>query len=114
MFKPVATILAAALILSPVAAASGLTEVTLQMNYDPAKLETEAGAAEIVSELRREARKLCTHRMIVIGAPMLDQACADSLVKAAIAQIHADQTAAGRALSPAFESLVTVNYAQAN
>jgi UrcA family protein len=114
MFKPVVTILAAALILSPVAAASGMTEVTLQMNYDPAKLETDAGSAEIVSELRREARKLCTHRLMVIGAPMVDHACAESLVKAAIEQIHADQTEAGRALSPAFKSLVAVNYAQAN
>ncbi|MFN7056278.1 UrcA family protein [Hyphomonas sp.] len=114
MFKPVATILAAALILSPVAAASGLTQVTLTMNYDAEKLETEAGTAEIVSELRREARKLCTHRLLVIGAPMVDQACADSLVKEAIQQIHADQSAAGRALSPAFKSLVTVNYAEAN
>lgn len=114
MFKPTATILGAALLLTPIAFASDLKEVTLRVNYDPAVLETEAGSAELVRELRRESRKVCSHRVIITGTPYVDRGCVDSLVSAAIQQIHADQTQAGQAIAPAFERLAVLDYAQAN
>lgn len=114
MFKPTATILAAALILSPAAFAQAPTEVTLHVSYDPQLLASEAGSAELVRTLRREARKVCSHTIVITGTPYTDRVCVDNLVTEAIRQIHSDQSAAGQAIAPAFEQLASLDYALAN
>ncbi|ABI78236.1 hypothetical protein HNE_0368 [Hyphomonas neptunium ATCC 15444] len=114
MLKATSMILAAAMVLTPVAAAESLKEVTLKMDYDPAALTSEAGAATLVSELKREARKVCSQRMPAIGSVYVDTTCADTLVKSAVQQIHADVSDAGQAVAPEFQRLAAVDYALAN
>lgn len=114
MLKATSMILAAAMVLTPVAAAESLKEVTLKMNYDPALLTSEAGAETIVSDLKREARKVCSHRVPALSTVVVDNACADALVKAAVQQIHADVSDAGAAVAPGFQRLAAVDYALAN
>ena len=110
MLKATSMILAAAMVLTPVAAAESLKEVTLKMNYDPALLTSEDGA----ETLKREARKVCSQRVPAMGAVYVDEACADALVKAAIQQIHADVSTAGAEIAPGFQRLAAVDYALAN
>lgn len=114
MLKATSMILAAAMVLTPVAAAESLKEVTLTMDYDPALLTSDAGAESIISELKREARKVCSQRLPAIGSIYVDTTCADSLVKAAVQQIEADVSGAGQAVSPGFARLAAVDYALAN
>ncbi|MFN4025037.1 MAG: UrcA family protein [Hyphomonas sp.] len=114
MFKPTSMILAAAMVLTPFAAAQSGKEVTLRMDYDPALLASDDGADSLVKSLKREARKLCSQRIPATGGTYLDQDCVSNLMTAAIQQIHNDQTAAGTQIAPGFEKLVTVEYALAN
>lgn len=114
MFKPTSMILAAAMVLTPLATAQSGKEVTLRMDYDPALLASDAGADSLVKSLKREARKLCSQRVPATGGNFIDQTCVSGLMTAAIQQIHADQTAAGTQLAPGFEKLVTVEYALVN
>ena len=114
MLKATSMILAAAMVLTPVAAAESLKEVTLKMDYDPALLTSEAGVETLVSELKREARKVCSQRLPAIGSVYVDADCADTLVKAAVTQIHADVSDAGQAVAPEFQRLAAVDYALAN
>lgn len=114
MLKASSIILAVAMAITPVAAAESLKEVTLKMDYDPALLTSEAGAETLVSELKREARKLCSQRLPAIGSVYVDTNCADTLVKAAVQQIHADVIDAGQAVAPEFQRLASVDYALAN
>jgi UrcA family protein len=114
MLKFSSMILAAAMAVTPVAAAESLKEVTLKMDYDPALLTSEAGAETLVSELKREARKVCSQRLPAVGSMVVDADCADALVKAAVTQIHADVSDAGQAVAPEFQRLAAVDYALAN
>lgn len=114
MLKVSSMILAAAMMVTPVAAAESLKEVTLKMNYDPALLTSEAGAETLVSDLKREARKVCSQRIPALGSVYVDTNCADTLVKAAVQQIHADVSDAGQAVVPDFQRLAAVDYALAN
>ncbi|MFN3607661.1 MAG: UrcA family protein [Hyphomonas sp.] len=114
MLKVSSIILAAAMALTPVAAAESLKEVTLKMDYDPALLTSETGAETVVSQLKREARKVCSQRLPAIGSVYVDTNCADTLVKAAVQQIHADVSDAGQAVAPEFQRLAAVDYALAN
>lgn len=114
MFKPTSMILAAAMLLTPFAAAQGGAEVTLRMDYDPALLASDEGADSLITLLKREARKVCSQRIPATGGTYVDQDCVAGLMAAAIQQIHADQSAAGTAIAPGFEKLVTVEYALAN
>lgn len=113
MLKATSMILAAAMVLAPVAAAESLKEVTLTMDYDPALLTTEAGVETLVSDLESKARKLCSQRVPAIGAIYVDDTCSASLVKAAVQQIHADQATAVE-LAPAFQELAAVDFVLAN
>lgn len=114
MLKVSSIILAAAMAFTPVAAAESLKEVTLKMDYDPALLTSETGAETVVSQLKREARKVCSQRLPAIGSVYVDTDCADTLVKAAVQQIHADLNDAGQAVAPEFQRLAAVDYALAN
>jgi len=120
MFKPTVSILAAAMILAPVASAESLKgterlrEVTLHMEYDPAKLTTEEGTASLVKSLKREARRACSQRISVMSSYYVDFDCADTLVKAAIQKIHADQSEAGLDIAPSFQRLAALDYALIN
>ena len=114
MLKVSSMIVAAAMVLTPVAAADSLKEVTLKMDYDPALLTSDAGAETLVSELKREARKVCSQRLPAIGSMYVDSECANSLVKAAVQQIHADVSEAGADVAPDFQRLAAVEYALAN
>jgi UrcA family protein len=114
MLKATSMILAAAMVFTPVAAAESLKEVTLKMNYDPALLTSEDGAETIVTSLKREARKVCSQRVPAMGAVYVDETCTDTLVKAAIQQIHADVSTSGAEIAPTFQRLAAVDYALAN
>ena len=114
MLKATSMILAAAMVLTPVAAAESLKEVTLKMNYDPALLTSEDGAETIVTSLKREARNICSQRVPAMGAVYVDETCADALVNAAIQQIHADVSTSGADITPGFQRLAAVDYALAN
>lgn len=114
MFKPTTMILAAAMVLTPIAAAEGGKEVTLRMNYDPGLLASDDGAGSLITSLKREARKVCSQRIPATGGTYIDQDCVTSLMTAAVHQIHEDQSAAGTPIAPGFEKLVTVEYALAN
>ena len=114
MLKATSMILAAAMVLTPVAVAGPVKEVTLTMDYDPALLASEDGAATLVADLESKARKLCSQRVPALGTVYVDAECSASLVKAAVAQIHADQSELGLELAPAFQRLAAVDYALAN
>lgn len=114
MFRPTSMILAAAMMLTPFAAAEGGTEVTLRMDYDPALLASDDGADGLVRSLKRQARKVCSQRIPATGGYYIDQDCVSSLMAAAVHQIHEHQSAAGTQIAPGFEKLVTVEYALAN
>lgn len=114
MFKATSMILAAAMVFSPFAAAEPLKEVTLKMDYDPALLASDEGTDLLVTSLKREARKVCSHRVPATGSTYIDRDCVDGLMTAAVQQIHDDQSAAGQLFAPSFEQLVTVEYALVN
>lgn len=114
MLKVTSTILAAAMVLTPVAVAGPVKEVTLKMDYDPALLSTDAGVETLVSDLETKARKVCSQRIPAIGSIYVDTECSANLVKAAVQQIHADQSEAGLDIAPGFQTLASVDFPLAN
>lgn len=113
MFKATFLILAATMALVPMAAAQP-KQVTLAMDYDPALLSSETGAQALVSDLTREAHKLCSQRMPALGTLLVDKDCAADLVKAAVQQIHAEHASAGQEIAPGFQKLAAVDHVLAN
>ena len=68
MIKSTVSVLAAALLLSPVALAQGGKMVTLTHTYDTALVSSEDGAAELLADLTSAAKRACTSRAPVLGA----------------------------------------------
>ncbi|MEQ9505115.1 MAG: UrcA family protein [Hyphomonas sp.] len=114
MFKSTVSVLVAAFALSPVALAEGGKEVTLSHTYDTALLETDAGATALIADLKKAAKRVCTTRIPASGTPYVDRDCAESLVMAAVKDIHAAQTENGVAIAPAFERVALVQLASAD
>ena len=114
MFKSTVSVLVAAFVLSPVALAEGSKEVTLSHTYDAALLETDTGAATLIADLTRAAKRVCTTRIPASGTPYVDGDCVDTLVMAAVKDIHAEQAGNGVAIAPAFERVALVQLASAD
>ena len=114
MFKSTVSALAAAVLLSPAAFAEGGKKVTLSHDYDAALVSTDAGTATLLSDLERAARRTCTSRVPGTGGYYLDTACADTLLVAAVKQIHETHTASGLDVAPAFERIALTRLASAD
>lgn len=113
MFKPTLAALAAVFALSPAAFAETRL-VTLSHQYDTALLATDEGAAQLLSDLTRAARRTCTSRVPASGVTFTDAACVDALFVAAIKQIHAAHVEAGTAIAPAFEQVALTQLASSD
>ncbi|HRJ01101.1 MAG TPA: UrcA family protein [Hyphomonas sp.] len=103
MLKSTLTVLAAAAFLVPAALAEGGQTVTLKHDYDASLLSDDAGAAQILSELKRAAARACTSRVPAYGGQFTDPVCTDYLYEAAVKQIHETGLAAGISFAPQFE-----------
>lgn len=114
MFKSTIPVLAAVLLLSPAAVAEGKKEVTLTHDYDAALLSSDAGTSLLMDELTKAARRTCTSRIPAYGGMYTDLGCAESLVSAAVKDIHAAQAAAGTQMAPSFERLALTRLASAD
>lgn len=114
MLKSTVSAVAAALILSPAAVAEGGKMVTLTHNYDAALVSSDDGAATLLSELERAAKRTCSSRVPGLGGYYLDADCAESLLVSAVRQIHAAHIAAGLDVAPAFERIALTQLASAD
>lgn len=114
MFKSTVSAVLAALVLAPAAYAEGGTRVTLSHTYDAAQLQSDEGAAALIADLKKAAKRVCTTRLPASGTPYIDRGCAESLVIAAVKDIHAAQTEAGMTIAPAFERVALVQLASAD
>jgi len=113
MFKPTLAALAAVFALSPAAFAEGKL-VTLTHEYDTALLSSDEGAAQLLAELTRAAKRTCTSRLPASGMSYTDSECVESLFVAAVKQIHAATTEKGAAVAPAFEKVALTQLASAD
>ncbi len=114
MFKSTVSAVAAALLLSPAAFAQGARMVTLSHDYDAALVSSDAGAGALLAELEQAAKRVCTSRIPGTGGHYLDAACANSLVLAAVKQIHETHTAAGLEVAPTLERIALTQLASAD
>ena len=114
MIKSTVSVLAAALILSPVALAQGGKMVTLTHTYDTALVSSEDGAAELLADLTSAAKRACTSRAPVLGMDYTDTACAETLVVAAVNQIQLETKQAGTDMAPSLERIALTQLASAN
>jgi len=114
MFKSTVSVLVAAVLLSPAAFAESGKIVTLKHDYDAALLASDEGASDLLTALTRAAKRACSSRVPAYGGFYTDLDCADSLVKAAVKEIHAAQTAAGVEMAPAFERIALTQLASAD
>lgn len=102
MLKSTLTVLAAAAILVPSAAAEG-QKVTLKHDYDVSLLSDDAGSVKLLSELKRAAARACTSRVPAYGGQFTDRVCTETLFEAAVKQIHTSGLASGIDFAPSFE-----------
>ncbi|MBK8198275.1 MAG: UrcA family protein [Acidobacteria bacterium] len=102
MFKSTVMAALAVAALAPAAFAEGKT-VTLTHQYDTGLVSSDDGAAELIAELDRAAKRACTSRVPGLGISFTDEACAESLLTAAVKQIHTASLEAGTFIAPAFE-----------
>jgi UrcA family protein len=114
MFKSTVSALAAVVLLSPAAFAEDGKMVTLSHDYDAALVSSDAGADALLAELEKAAKRTCTSRIPGTGGYYLDAACADTLLVAAVKQIHETHTAAGLDVAPAFERIALTHLASAD
>jgi UrcA family protein len=114
MFKFTVLAVVAIVLLSPAAFAEDGKMVTLTHDYDAALVSSDAGAGALLAELEWAAKRVCTSRVPGAGGQYLDTACADSLVLAAVKQIHEAHTAAGLDVAPTFERIALTQLASAD
>ncbi len=114
MFKSTVSALAAAVLLSPAAFAETGKMVTLTHDYDAGLLSSEAGASVLMADLKRAARRACTSRIPASGGYYTDTACADSLIAAAVKQIHEAHSAQGMEMAASFERIALTQLASAD
>lgn len=88
--------------LAPAALADS-KKVTLKHQYDTALVSSDDGAAELLTELTRAANRACTSRVPAVSVSYTDEACVNSLLTAAVKQIHEASLDAGVAIAPTFE-----------
>lgn len=114
MFKSTVSVLAAVALLSPIALAERAKPVTLTHVYDRALVSSEDGAAELLADLTRAAKRVCTSRAPLVSMTYTDKACAETLVVAAVKQIQLETAAAGIGMAPSLERIALTQLASAN
>lgn len=114
MFKPTVLAALAVVAFSPVAVAEGGKMVTLKHEYDTSLISSDEGAATLLADLTRAAKRACTSRVPALGGLYTDMDCTEMLVAGAVQKIHADQLEAGTTMAPAFEKVALTQIASAN
>lgn len=104
MLKPIVSIMAAAMILSPLAVAGEKTPITVSIAYDKEMLATKAGAAEVLDAITDQAKEACTSYVHVFGGNYTDRKCVRSIVTSAVSKIRDKQALEGREAAGDFAS----------
>ncbi|KCZ60200.1 UrcA family protein [Hyphomonas chukchiensis] len=102
MLKPIASIMAAAVILSPVAFAEAQTPITVEIEYDKDLVALDSGAPVVMASIESQAKKACTSYVPVFGGYYTDRSCVDDIVSAAISKINEQQASEGRKTADKF------------
>jgi len=110
MLKFSAPIIALALAVAPTAVAD-TTEVAVELEYDSAMLVTEAGAEEVISSLKSQAKDACAYRSSITFTSKIDRSCVKSVVAEAATEILAEREEAGLETADVFTRLAAVEYA---
>jgi UrcA family protein len=113
MLKPIVSIMAAAMILSPLAVAGEKTPITVSIAYDKDMLATKAGAAEVLDAITDQAKDACTSYVHVFGGNYTDRTCVKSIVTSAVSKIREQQALEGRDAAGEFASSDAVILADA-
>lgn len=114
MSKSTFSVLAAVFLLSPAALADRIKEVTLTHEYDAALLSSDAGTSLLLDGLTKAAKRTCTSRIPAHGGFHTDLACTESLVTAAVRDIHAAHTIAGTRMAPSFSRMALMQLASSD
>jgi UrcA family protein len=113
MLKPIVSIMAAAMILSPLAVAGEKTPITVSIAYDKDMLATKAGAAEVLDAITDQAKDACTSYVHVFSGNYTDRKCVKSIVTSAVSKIREQQALEGRDAAGEFASSDAVILADA-
>ena len=113
MLKPIVSIMAAAVMLSPMAVAETLTPITVSIEYDKDLLASDAGAAVVMNSITTQAKKACTTYVPVFGGNYTDRSCVKDIVSSAIRKIHEQQALEGRDTADVFASKAVMYLADA-
>ena len=95
MLKPIVSIMAAAMILSPPAAAGETTPNTVSIAYEKEMLATKAGAADVLDAITDQAKDACTTYVPVFGGNHTDRKCVKSIITSAVSKIREKQALEG-------------------
>jgi UrcA family protein len=112
MMKSIVSAAAFALVAIPAAGAEPRVPVSLAFTYETGKVTTDEGVAELLGDLRREARLVCTQKQTRYGGPFIDTDCANDLVGQAVKGIYEAQSAAGVSVAPRLARLARVELAR--
>jgi UrcA family protein len=113
MLKPIVSIMAAVVILSPLAVAGETTPITVSIAYDKDMLATKAGAADVLDAITDQAKDACTTYVPVFGGNYTDRKCVSSIVTSAVSKIREQQALEGLETAGVFASQGTMILADA-
>ncbi|WP_373008485.1 UrcA family protein [Hyphomonas sp.] len=113
MLKPIVSIMAAAMFLSPLAVAGEQKPITVSIAYDKDMLATKSGAAEVLDAITDQAKEACTTYVPVFGGDYTDRKCVSSIVSSAVSKIRDQQALEGRETAGEFASSDVVILADA-
>lgn len=113
MLKPILSIMAAAMMLSPLAVAGELKTVTVNISYEKASLASETGASEVLKSIKSQAKVACTSYTPTVSGFYTDTKCVRTLVKSAVSQIREKQAQGGFATAGVFASNIAMTLADA-
>jgi len=106
MRKTLATLLVSAAVAVPFAQAE-TKAISVDMTYDAALLQTEAGVERVLASLEQQATEACTYASPLIRTPKKDATCRDELIKKAVAEIRRVSLEDGTVTATAFANLET-------
>ncbi|MEO0465490.1 MAG: UrcA family protein [Pseudomonadota bacterium] len=86
MFR-ISSALVASMLMANLACANESGKFTAEIEYDPALLTSEAGAAQVLASLEEQADDLCLVDVIYVSRPIVDRECAKSLVAQSVEKI---------------------------
>ena len=85
--KRVSSILFALSLIGGAAYAEEYTPVTAELTFDKTLLESEAGAADVMADLEKQARAHCRKVSLVSVGLTVDEVCAQDILFQAVSQI---------------------------